>query len=69
MHAQINFEIVFNEGTPATGVWTVIGTLLDIADRCADVLERIGQDSFKIDGLGLPRPPDSTRPQLETDLV
>ena len=69
VNVKINFEVVFNEGTPAPGVWTVLGTLLDIADRCADVLERIGRESFEIQGLALPRPHDSTRTQFETDLV
>jgi len=55
VQANCLFNIVFDERTPVVGEWVVTGTLLNIADRVADILEKLGTEVFGVNDK-LPRP-------------
>jgi hypothetical protein len=62
MKAECRFNIVFDQGTPVVAEWAVIGTLLNIADRTREILERISLEFFGIESK-FARPLESTRPK------
>jgi hypothetical protein len=47
IHAGIEVEVAFEDGTPAPGIWGVFGTLAQIGNRVEHILRRIAEDIFK----------------------
>lgn len=49
VNAEISFDIVFDKRTPLVGEWSVLGTLLDAADRGRDCITQISRDVLSMD--------------------
>jgi hypothetical protein len=45
--AEFEVEIAFDEGTPAPGMWGVLGTLNQLANRAEHTLRRIAAEAFR----------------------
>jgi hypothetical protein len=44
---RLGVEIAFEDGTPAPGVWSVIGTLVQLGNRAERILRRVATDILK----------------------
>jgi len=47
VNCYLTSSVTFDHGTPATGWWEVIGTLIDIANRTERIIRRIAESIFK----------------------